>query len=85
MNAADYGMSEAEFRAMQEKHRAEAEAIRAGIKARKKKIRLMFQCGEIFIEAFSDYTAEDLVKLMQYVVADESIIQYAARLKEEGH
>ena len=50
-------MTEEEFKALQDKHRREAEEIKAGIKARKKRYGEYLLCGRAELKALAEYAA----------------------------
>ena len=76
-------MTEEEFRALQHKHRREAEEIRAGIKARKKRYGEYLLCGQAFREGLpeADYTRAELKSLAEYAAGSDAVRGLAGQLK----
>ena len=87
MKAEYYGMTEKDFLSMQEKHRKEAEAIKAGIKARKLRLRKIMRCGETALassQAMETCTEEEAVRAVDMAMQQESVRVYLRELLKEG-
>lgn len=79
-------MTEPEFKALQAKHRREAEEIRAGIKASKRRMAAIFRAGEAIEHKYhyGDYDIDDIKKIAAYAAEHKDIESFATELKKRG-
>ena len=76
-------MTEEEFKALQDKHPREAEEIKAGIKARKKRYGEYLLCGQAFRDNLpeADYTRAGLKALAEYAPGSDAVRGFAGRIR----
>lgn len=82
-----YGMTELEFAAMQEKHRREAETIKAGIKARKMRLRKIMRCGEAAVTSsliMEGCTVDEAVQAVELGMQQAAVQAYLNSKTKEG-
>lgn len=80
-------MEKDELKAIQAKHRKEAQEIRASIKARKERTHRLIVRGAIMEKAFPDsinLTDEQLLKALIYLCRPEEVKAYLEKTKRRG-